>query len=259
VLSMAGRAAEGDGNYVDSIQLLTMAEQDDAAIGLLVKHVARYVSNYSAGVERKQFLDLAKRYLARAARLGFQTRASSSASSTPKAASMSLHRSTTNRQQQQHKQQHFRSEALVSLQMLVHLSQYFDCFYAGADRFDDALQILDSLGLIAVHGDKADMEAKLTRFAAMDTCIKQLFADVADKCMEMYFAKFKLVKQALRQSRMGRPPVLGSAHPQDVARQNILRQIRSKARALVNFIGMNQLYIGTDVNAKLVRLEALMS
>ena len=39
----------------------------------------------------------------------------------------------------------------------------------------------------------------------------------------------------------------------------ILRELRSKARALINFIGMNQVVIGADVNAKLVHLEALMS
>ena len=82
--------------------------------------------------------------------------------------------------------------------------------------------------------------------------IRRVFGDVSLAVMEMYYMKYDLLKREMM------TPFASAIH-RNQDRQLQLQELRICARALVNFIGMNTLYIGADVNAKLVRLEALMS
>jgi len=175
---------------------------------------------------------------------------------------------------------------------LIKLVQFFDLFHSGPPRYDDAIEVLDSLGIIASSTDPDDLEAKMTKFERLDENIKRNISEVALSCMEMYFFKYKQVKTELTTGGDRRHPVTGSGTPgpgntgtvsgsgsgntsignismgsslfgtrtpKDAARQKILEVYRDKARGLVNFMGMNSAHVGADVNAKLVRLEALMS
>ena len=90
------------------------------------------------------------------------------------------------------------------------------------------IRVLGSTGI-------EDHHAHLLR---LDPAIRRAFADVAVAVMDMYYAKY----EALRASR---------------ATHAAMAEYWNRARALVSWVGVVEL--GADVNAKLVRLEALMS
>jgi hypothetical protein len=175
-------------------------------------------------------------------------------------------------------------EEYHAVNVLLRLCRVFDAYHAG--NYDQALSALDVLQLwpqstLALH-DHHQLETALIAFKSLHDSVRRNYAEVAVVCMEILFAKYQSVKADLedtygntnnnsssssssssssagRDERDVRGIGMRLGNYPDTSRRQLLQSLRDRAKALGNFIGLNQLYIGADVNAKLVRLEARMT
>ena len=139
---------------------------------------------------------------------------------------------------------------VTTLTILLKLIQFFDLYHLGSEKYDDALEVLYSLHLLPLTEDSLELENAIQRFSTLDVTLRRIFADVALVTMDIYYIKYESIRHVdagLMQRDL------------NFNRATIMRELQTKARGLVNFIGMNQMYIGADINAKLVRTEAMMS
>jgi hypothetical protein len=206
---------EQNGSIMESIQLFILCGSYENVVDIFLTHLSRMISLSIHTPERQQFIEMSIQFT-----------------------NLMVHTTNTMNEMK-----------LNTLNMLLKLIQYFDLYHLGIDKYEDALEILNTLHLIPLNETNQELDFVLQRFNLFDISLRRMFAEIAVTCMEIYYVQYSSLKRSLNMSQRDR----GQQHAQ------ILKEIRSKARALVNFIGMNQMYIGADVNAKLVRLEALMS
>eukprot|EP00457_Paulinella_chromatophora_P001441 gb/GEZN01001443.1/.p1 GENE.gb/GEZN01001443.1/~~gb/GEZN01001443.1/.p1 ORF type:complete len:975 (+),score=206.22 gb/GEZN01001443.1/:236-2926(+) len=148
------------------------------------------------------------------------------------------------------------STDLEQLAVLEGIVNYFDLYHYG--KLDDALRRLASLRILPMLPAEAPYQKEEVerRFRNLDSRIRLIFGDIARSCMDIYFNKFKGIKQQL--SGVGASSLAPTRHQLDL--QQILQQYQIKARELNVFIGMNQnfLNVSGDVIAYLMNLEGWM-
>jgi len=210
-------------------------------VSILIRQLGRVLSNQPQSVERQNLIQVSKKFIAFLTASG-----GADPTFTPRIATSEDGGVVS-------------GEKISTLNTMLKLIHYFDSYYGGPGRYDEALQIIESLQLIASSGDEDDLEDKVNRFERLDDSIKRNMGEVALSCMEIYYLKYQQVKQELAKGvdRDKQSSLLFNAG--DKSRQKILEAYRDKARALVNFMTMTSSHIGADVNARLVRLETHMS
>jgi len=138
------------------------------------------------------------------------------------------------------------SSSLSSLSLLLSLCQFFDNYHAGPDHYSSALDCLAPLRLFP-PADSNSLDDASVRLLSLPIEIQRIVGIVALALMDIYYSKFSAVSSSTNVSNI----------PDD--REAIRRECRDRGRALVDFVGMNGGVIGVEVQAKLLKLEALMA
>jgi hypothetical protein len=133
----------------------------------------------------------------------------------------------------------------------VRLVQFFDLFWFGETRYDDALALLEANQLVPLSRDAVDLAEKKERFASLDPRVRALFGEVAVVCMEILLRKLK----AVRDDRRRLQAVRGADGPRD----RIEAELRRKANALVHFVSLLDIPGAADVGARLLQMQAQIS
>jgi hypothetical protein len=198
-----------------------LAHSHAPACTLLLQELSRFASSSSQSSERQQLIQLASRFL----------QMNSSSTGTLQGVS---------------------EGEIISLGILWEIVHFFDLYQLGPPHFDDALDILYHLQLVPINEDWSENQVKAAEFQALHPALRRLFPSIALALMEIYYAKFEFLT---RDGSINERPVaaLGKSKAQ------LLDKIRVRARALVNFVGTNQIEIGAELHAKLIKLEALMA
>lgn len=259
VIILSAGEAERTGLYIDAIELYTLAQQYNSVANILLSELSRLAQEKISNFERQKLVQLATRLLA------IQSATPTTTSSNTISNQFSFG-SPNNRNNNMNMED---SNSLISgsvtnsdltgLSILLELVHFFDLYYLGISHYDDALNVVQSLHLFPLTDDSSETQDRIHQFELLNQHVKRVLAPVAIALMDIYYAKYEYVK---RESGLTSPSMTSSysfSIPRDQMRQQLLNGFRIRARALVNFVGMIQFYIGADTNAKLVRLEALMS
>ncbi len=142
-----------------------------------------------------------------------------------------------------------------ALAMLIAVCELFDMFAAGPPQYDGFIATLDKLKIAPINSGSTTIEWTVRRFRTLAPAITRCFGALALAYMEVLKHKHGLVSSEL--SHSVRPGHFSQGELSE--RSRILDLVRDRARALVSFVGLVQVHVSADVNAKLVTLEAKMT
>ena len=82
----------------------------------------------------------------------------------------------------------------ATCQMLCHLGDFFKLFREG--KFEQALAVIESIGLIPLSGDIAELSEKVDRFKRLDELITRNFTEILLTTQELFFSLYNQLKDA---------------------------------------------------------------
>ena len=130
--------------------------------------------------------------------------------------------------------------------LLIDLMYFFDLFHG--HQFDAALEVMQKIKVIPSAIE--EVEPKVSSFKQYSDEIRHCLPDVLVTVMNILYEKF-------RKSKSSKPSgLMGLVKDKDEA---YLKNLRTRARALVTFAGLLPYKMPGDTNARLVQLEVLMN
>ena len=184
LLLLTASEAQTSGQIVDAIQLLTLAEvptrpfialsllhmfnvamvvswffsvqRFDRVAIILIEHLARVVSSSAQNLDRQQLVDLAARFHSMAIRPAAGAPHRRSRNGQYDAGSDMMYEDIGGKS-------NVSEEHMGSLLLLLKLVQFFDLYHIGdLQRFEDALDVIASIGIIPMSDDGNELEDKVT-------------------------------------------------------------------------------------------------
>ncbi|XP_066973938.1 nuclear pore complex protein Nup93-like [Macrobrachium rosenbergii] len=215
VTEMVAQDSEKKGLYEDAVKLYDLAKNHEKVVALLNQLLSQVVhqTESGSGSQRGRVLELAT-----AVALRFKTHGHNSLP----------HNAAT-------------------LHLLLDLSTFFDLYHK--ERFNDALEVLKRLHVIALRTD--EVETRVNGMSAYGSEVRNVLPHVL------------LAAMTTTHRLYCSPPVQSS--PQTSFNTSALpsspafKHLKEQARAIVTFAGMIPMRLHSEINARLVQLEALIN
>jgi nuclear pore complex protein Nup93 len=246
IIQLSASQAQRSGLYIDAIELYTLAQQSNQVAGILLTELSRVAADKTSNPERQKLIQLATRFLA----------IQSTSAQTSNSSFNSPNRFANNNSMQDIAST-LNQNDLNSLALLLEFIHFFDLYYLGLSHYDDALNLIQSLHIFPISDQSCELTDRLANFELLNEYVKRVLGSVALALMDIYYHKYEAVKRELGSNAISSSSAL--FQPRDDLRYSLLNEFRVRARALVNFVGLNELHIDPHTNAKLVRFESLMS
>ncbi|KAK3874045.1 hypothetical protein Pcinc_020989 [Petrolisthes cinctipes] len=146
---------------------------------------------------------------------------------------------------------HNASPSLVAtLHLLLDLATFFDYYHK--ERFIDGLEVLKTLSIIALRRD--EVESRAAGVSALGGEVRSVLPHVLLAAMNTTHRLYRAPPPPTT-PQSPRPPFSSPAPPAPAAAKHLQEQ----ARAIVTFAGMIPMRLHSEVNARLVQLEALIN
>jgi len=220
ILQLAADYCNQQGEPGDAVALLILAQKSDEAASIAIKELARLASQQMSDNKRSHMMELSRRILS----LSSNPTSSSSSSSS------------------------LSSSSIASLTLLLTVCQFFDHYHAGPSNYNAALDSIAPLQLFPLHPEDADRDEASMRLSTLPIEIQRILGVIALALMDIYYSTYSSLQSSI---------INVSALPDD--RDSLRRECRLRGQALVHFVSLNGALIGVEVQAKLLRLEALMA
>lgn len=151
-----------------------------------------------------------------------------------------------NKERRTHVQEALEAEDNMSLLTTLHLMMnLMEFFNRCADqKWEEAWNVIDQLEVIP-KSDK-DMSFRIESFHSMDDYLKRSFHHIALAAMESLHHQHLMLKTGA-----------GKEHSAGAVEQR-LNELKMRARILVTFAGLIQMYNSGDTHARIARMEAYM-
>ncbi len=210
VAMLTAEECERNGLHEAAVSLYEECRDHDRALAILNRQLSHVLIADSSNPERQVFVNLAHRFEARClAQASFV---------------------------------HLPDQArLTTFRVLLELCDYFSLVSLG--RTDEALGLVQNLGIVPFDAGSAHIEERAAAFRLMDPAVRAAFGHVLLSCMSILHAQYTQAKGA-------RGQLQGGPH---------VEAIRQRASAIVSFAGMVQSHLSQDVSAGVIRLMVLLS
>lgn len=129
--------------------------------------------------------------------------------------------------------------------------------YYNRNHFIDALDTIEKLQVIPLKISEVD--SKVQEFITLTEDIKKNIPTILLATMTILQSQYKEVRSNVQSpvsQRFGLNESLN--HSSSVQREESIKEIREKARALITFAGMVPYRMPADINSRLVQMEVLM-
>ncbi|CAI9720298.1 pore complex Nup93-like [Octopus vulgaris] len=132
--------------------------------------------------------------------------------------------------------------------LMLDLMTFFDQYHSG--NLSGALEVIGKLKVVPLEVDC--VKDSITNF--------NYFSDEIRKCLpDILLATMQILNAIYRQTRKSFPQSPGPIKAMGSGQEASLNQLRSKAKALIMFVGMLPYRLPGDTNARLVQLEVQMN
>ncbi|KAK7079728.1 Nucleoporin nup93, partial [Halocaridina rubra] len=134
----------------------------------------------------------------------------------------------------------------AALHLLLDLATFFDLYHK--NHFSDALEVLKRLHIIALTSD--EVETRMNGVSAYGSEIRSVLHHILLAAMYTTYRLYRM------------PSSTPTPFPQATATPAVMpgnKHLKEQARAIVTFAGMIPMRLHSEVNARLVQLEALIN
>eukprot|EP01083_Nonionella_stella_P035730 97432_1 len=136
---------------------------------------------------------------------------------------------------------------MLSVRTCLRLMNFFDLYYAGEIRYEEALSRLDALNIFpAASSSVSHARAHAQSVRSLDSRVRRVFGDVALAAMEIVVAKYRDLER--RTSGSGNPMT-----------ENILHILSAKGSSILQFLAATETHIRPDINTRISQLEITMA
>ncbi|KAF9928608.1 hypothetical protein FBU30_002283 [Linnemannia zychae] len=208
----AAKSKAKEGRVEDAIQLYSIAESYNDVVELLNRQLAEYVSNPGlasageVGINIPAILRLKNEY-----------------TNDPKINMQIMPRNLA---------------TCGILLKLVEFSELYD-----RAKYDQAISLIEDLGLIPLEADMAGIAKMADEFQALDECVARNLPDILLKTMDSLYRQYQIYK---------------NSPYDDVGRRDSITMLKRRARTLMMFAGSIKFRMPADTYAKLNRLDVMI-
>lgn len=215
VIQMVAQDSEKKGLHEDAIKLYDLAKNHEKVVSLLNQLLSQVVHQPEggSGSQRSRVVELAS-----AVALRFKT----------------------------HGHNTFPT-IVATLHLLMDLATFFNFYHK--ERFNDALEILKKLHIIALRRDEVD--SRVAGVTAQGSEVRSVLPHILLAAMTTTYKLY-------RSSQLPQSPQ-PSLNVSTVSAPTAPKHLQEQARAIVTFAGMIPMRLHSDINARLVQLEALIN